>query len=86
MFILIENFSGFMQTKNPQKRTNWIFVGVLIIVFPLILFTLFMTNVLPPYSKGTSTSIDSVRTDSILHKEGKPDSTFNYKNDNQPGR
>jgi predicted PurR-regulated permease PerM len=33
-----------MQTKEPRKRINWIFVIVLIIVIPLIIIFLIMMN------------------------------------------
>jgi hypothetical protein len=33
-----------MQTRQPQKRVNWIFVVILIIVVPLVIFNLFLWN------------------------------------------
>lgn len=36
-----------MQTRQPRKRVNWIFVLVLIIIIPFTLLVLFMMNLLP---------------------------------------
>lgn len=44
-----------MQTREPGKRVNWIFVFVLIITIPLIIFTLFMMNTIPSNPPVTST-------------------------------
>lgn len=63
-----------MQTSKPKRRVNWIFVGSLIVAFPLILFILFMMNVLPPYSRGTTSGIDSVKVDSLLQHNTVKDS------------
>ncbi|GEM_PF-4417903 len=47
-----------MQTREPQKRVNWVFVLILIVVIPIIVFTIFMMNTLPPKVPVTST-VDS---------------------------
>ena len=31
-----------MQTREPRKRVNWIFVIILLIVIPLVVFGIFM--------------------------------------------
>jgi hypothetical protein len=33
-----------MQTRQPKKRVNWIFVIILLIVVPLLIVTLVMMN------------------------------------------
>jgi uncharacterized membrane protein len=59
-----------MQTREPKKRVNWIFVFVLIITIPLVVFGIFMMNTIPARPPVTS-SYDSMVTrdqfpDSIL--------------------
>lgn len=71
-----------MQTRQPKRRVNWIFVGSLIVAFPLILFTLFMMNVLPPHSKGTTSGIDSVQVDSVFQNRHGQDSSNIKRNEN----
>ena len=63
-----------MQTREPNKRVNWVFVIVLIVAVPLIVFTIFMMNTIPPKPQVTS-QYDSLEvgvdtTDSI-----KPDTS-----------
>lgn len=36
-----------MQTREPEKRVNWLFVITLIIGLPLIVFLLIMFNIIP---------------------------------------
>lgn len=49
-----------MQTREPRKRVNWIFVVILIIVIPLTVLTLVMMNSLPPEeTKPNEQTIDS---------------------------
>lgn len=51
-----------MQTSEPRKRTNWIFVAVLVIAIPLLFFVLFMLNTIPEDSPSNTSQIDSVKT------------------------
>ncbi|MFO7448468.1 MAG: hypothetical protein R6W90_19070 [Ignavibacteriaceae bacterium] len=43
-----------MQTREPRKRVNGIFVFILIITIPLIIFTVFMMNTIPTDRQDTS--------------------------------
>lgn len=59
-----------MQTREPRKRVNWIFVVILIIVIPLALLVLFMMNSLPNetepnFPKRSNSQITSPNPDSI---------------------
>lgn len=36
-----------MQTREPRRRVNWLFVLVLIIIIPLLIFILVMMNTAP---------------------------------------
>jgi hypothetical protein len=59
-----------MQTRQPQKRVNWIFVVILIIAIPLITFTIIMMNTVQDQTNEKmdgldSTNIEAVSPDSI---------------------
>lgn len=59
-----------MQTNKPQKRVNWIFVVILIIAVPLIIFIIIMMNTVQNQTdermdEPDSTNIESVNPDSL---------------------
>ena len=68
-----------MQTRKPNKRVSWIFVIILIIVIPLVLFSLIMMNTM---TKETNEYMNDRDTTSIQdHKD-----TLNTDSpDNVPG-
>lgn len=70
-----------MQTREPKKRVNWIFVIILIVAIPLILLVLFMMNSLPNETKPTMSN----PKDSVTISAPNPDSTadsINIQNNN----
>lgn len=59
-----------MQTNKPQKRVNWIFVAILIIAIPLIIFIIMMMNTVQNQTdermdEPDSTNIENVSPDSL---------------------
>lgn len=59
-----------MQTRQPQKRVNWIWVVILIIAIPLIIFIIIMMNTVQDQTNEKmdgldSTNIESVSPDSV---------------------
>jgi hypothetical protein len=48
-----------MQTREPRKRVNWVFVIILIIVIPLIVFTIYMMNTIPSDNTPPGQQLDS---------------------------
>lgn len=59
-----------MQTRQPQKRVNWIWVVILIIAIPLIIFIIIMLNTVQDQTNEKmdgldSTNIESVSPDSV---------------------
>lgn len=59
-----------MQTNKPQKRVNWIFVAILIIAIPLIIFIIMMMNTVQNQTdermdEPDSTNIETVSPDSL---------------------
>ncbi len=49
-----------MQTNEPRKRVNWIFVIILIIVIPLIVLSLFLLNTAPSEINQQKIQADSL--------------------------
>jgi len=65
-----------MQTRQPQKRVNWIFVVILIIAIPLILFIIIMMNTVQDQTNEKmdgldSTNIEAVSPDSLGETDGE---------------
>jgi len=59
-----------MQTNKPQKKVNWIFVAILIIAIPLIIFIIMMMNTVQNQNDESidepdSANIESVNPDSL---------------------
>ncbi len=54
-----------MQTRQPQKRVNWIFVVILIIAIPLIIFTIVMMNTVQDETNETMDGIDSTSIEAV---------------------
>jgi uncharacterized membrane protein len=50
-----------MQTRQPNKRVNWIFVIILIIVIPLVLFVLIMMNTMTQETNEYMNDQDTTR-------------------------
>lgn len=67
-----------MQTREPRKRVNWIFVIILIVVIPITVFTLLMMNTLPPNTTQNEQKIEK-ETES---NQSTPDSLSGNKNNN----
>jgi ABC-type transport system involved in cytochrome bd biosynthesis fused ATPase/permease subunit len=54
-----------MQTKKPQKRVNWIFVVILIIAIPLIIFTVIMMNTVQDQTNEKMDGLDSTNIEAV---------------------
>jgi flagellar basal body-associated protein FliL len=54
-----------MQTRQPQKRVSWIFVVVLIIVIPLVIFNLIMWNTVQDQTDEKMDGLDSTRIEAV---------------------
>ena len=54
-----------MQTRQPQKRVNWIFVVILIIAIPLIIFTIIMMNTVQDQTNETMDGLDSTNIEAV---------------------
>jgi flagellar basal body-associated protein FliL len=54
-----------MQTRQPQKRVNWIFVVVLIIVVPLVIFNLFLWNTVQDQTDETMDGVDTTKIEAV---------------------
>lgn len=54
-----------MQTNQPQKRVNWIFVVILIIAVPLIIFTIIMMNTVQDQTNERMDGLDSTNIEAV---------------------
>jgi flagellar basal body-associated protein FliL len=54
-----------MQTRQPQKRVNWIFVVILIIVVPLVIFNLFLWNTVQDQTEETMDGVDTTKIEAV---------------------
>jgi flagellar basal body-associated protein FliL len=54
-----------MQTRQPQKRVNWIFVVILIIVIPLVIFTIILFNTVQEETGERMDGIDTTRIEAV---------------------
>jgi flagellar basal body-associated protein FliL len=54
-----------MQTRQPQKRVNWIFVVILIIVIPLVIFIIIMMNTVQEQTNEQMDGLDSTRIEAV---------------------
>jgi flagellar basal body-associated protein FliL len=54
-----------MQTRQPQKRVNWIFVVILIIVIPLVIFIIMMMNTVQHETEEHMDGMDSTRIEAV---------------------
>jgi flagellar basal body-associated protein FliL len=54
-----------MQTRQPQKRVNWIFVVILIIVIPLVIFTIIMLNTVQDQTNEKMDGLDSTKIEAV---------------------
>jgi hypothetical protein len=74
MIIFLSKTGVYMQTRQPQKRVNWIFVFVLIVTLPLVILGIFMMNTIPTKPSVTG-SYDSTNTGSMPPDSLNPDTT-----------
>lgn len=54
-----------MQTRQPQKRVNWIFVVILIIAVPLIIFIIVMMNTVQDQTNESMDGLDSTNIEAV---------------------
>ncbi|HZW37873.1 MAG TPA: hypothetical protein VFF33_01095 [Ignavibacteriaceae bacterium] len=66
-----------MQTREPRKRSNWIFVIILIVAIPLFFAVLFMLNTIPQDTPGNTSQVDSSKVIAPKVDSFKVDTTIN---------
>jgi hypothetical protein len=54
-----------MQTRQPQKRVNWIFVVLLIIVIPLVIFIVILMNTVQESTDEHMDGLDTTRIEAV---------------------
>jgi hypothetical protein len=54
-----------MQTRQPEKRVNWIFVVLLIIVIPLLIFIVILLNTVQESTDESMDGPDTTRIEAI---------------------